>query len=173
MRTHEDVNYRVITDLRHQKVIGLAIDSTKSVAQTADDITNDGDTVFFMNIEEMKANLGYVKYTLTPGSNGNLTLVSKISYAANASNSDVLDRISEIEDHIYSNLDSSSVKTAEKDIPLMNNPKTADADKVSQIGTIRKDSQYLVFNIGSDSQFIALTSAGDGDLIGYIDLMVE
>lgn len=173
LRTHEDVNYRVITDLRHQKVIGLAIDSTKSVAQTADDITNDGDTVFFMNIEEMKANLGYVKYTLTPGSNGNLTLVSKISYAANASNSDVLDRISEIEDHIYSNLDSSSVKTAEKDIPLMNNPKTADADKASQIGTIRKDSQYLVFNIGSDSQFIALTSAGDGDLIGYIDLMAE
>lgn len=174
LRTHEEMNYRTITDLRHQKVIGLAIDSQTSVAKIAEDITNDGDTVFFMNIEEMKANLGYVKYTFTPRNNGNLSLISKISYAANASNSDVLDRISDIEDYIYSNLDRSSVRTAEKDIPLMNNPKTSDGDdKTSQIGTIREESQYLIFNIGSDSQFVALTTAGDGDLIGYIDLMTE
>lgn len=174
LRSHGGVNYREITDMRHQKVVGLAIDSTKSVAKTPEDITNDGDSVFFMSLEEMKANLGYVKYTLKPDSNGNLTLISKISYAANASDSNVINRITEIEKGIYANLGSSSVRTAETDIPLMNNPKLADNENnASQIGTIRNDSQYLVFNIGSDPQYIALATAGDGDLIGYVNLSEE
>ena len=198
LREHEGYKFRTITDSRHSKLLGLAINSKVIVPFNFDELKNDGDMLFFLNKEDLVHNIDYVKYKLKPQGNG-FILESKVTYAPNNPDIEKLTELDAIQNSIFSNLNVDSIEFANQDLQVFDNPKftpveeikpeessttetgdsgstnTSESDSIeikpitaNVVATIAADTEYLQFEIGDDYHYIALLDSGDVSKLGYI-----